>query len=327
MLNAFRALGGVAENIRNGGSGFGLYAEDAERPVSLSVPPNLCFALDDIDFIDGNITLRDAANVGPGERKFFEAYCRAFSWGAGAGSAMTRFVASLDALPAEIRDLLENQFAMSDLFEGQPAERANERFLWSRRFQWNRRDWFVPVAELARHGDRGLASAVDSGGRFRIQGPVAGEVLVSRGAYDTLDAYFTFGRVEPQDQAYSLSVKYRDSAAEIRIRRSPAESATRRGFIVPKITPEEGALSFSFLMIGNVRSPRLSRGIFLDLARETLIANPAEAFDSALFVNRMLLLHLLGALEPHRGEAALALRRVAHIQLERISHCIGTRDL
>jgi hypothetical protein len=41
----------------------------------------------------------------------------------------------------------------------------------------------------------------------------------------------------------------------------------------------------------------------------------------------MRLLQLLGALEPHRGEAVIALRKVAHIQLERISHCIGTRDL
>ena len=327
MLNAFRAFGGVADNIRNGSSGSGLHAQDAGRPVSLLVPANLCFALDDIDFIDGEITLKESADVGPGERKFFEAYCRAFSWGAGGGAEMASFVASLDALPFDARDLLEKQFAMPDLFEGEPAERTNERFLLSRCFRWKKRAWFAPIAELARHGARGLTPALDLSGRFCIQGTVSGEVLVSRGAYDTLDMYFTFGVVEPQEQAYSLPMDVTGGVIDLRIRRNTAKTVTRGGFLVPKATGEEGAVTFSFLMIGSLKSPRLSRGIFLDLARDTAVDKPDEAFDRVLYVNRIRLLQLLGALEPHGGEAVIALRKVAHIQLERISHCIGTRDL
>jgi hypothetical protein len=98
MLNAFRAFGGVAENIRNGDSGLGLHAQDAGRPVSLVVPPNLCFALDDIEFIDGEMRLKDSANAGPGERFFLAAYFRALSWGAGDDAEVKRYVASQDAL-------------------------------------------------------------------------------------------------------------------------------------------------------------------------------------------------------------------------------------
>ena len=328
MLEAFRALGGVAENIQGGSSsGLGLHVQDAGRPVSLFVPHNLYFAWDDIEFIDGDMRLKGSANVGPGERKFFEAYSRAFSWGAGGGGETARFVASLDTLPPEICELLETQFDMPELFQGERAERTKECFLRGRRFRWRGKDWFVPIAEQARHGSGGLAPALDSSGRFCVQGAVSGEVLVLRGAYDTLDMYFTFGLVEPQDQAYSLAVGVKDSAINIHIRRNTAKSVKRGPFLVPEVAREEGALTFSFLMIGNVKLPRLSRGIFFDLARDTPIAKPDEAFDYALFVNRTRLLQLLGALESHRGEAVIALRKVAHIQLERISHCIGTRDL
>src|SRR5205814_2422605 len=119
---------------------------------------------------------------------------------------MARFIAGLDALPSDVRALLEKQFTMPDLFAGEPAERTSERFLWSRRFRWTNRDWFVPIAELARHGARGLTPALDSDGRFRLHGTVSGEVLVSRGAFDTLEMYFTSGAVEPQEQAYSLAM-------------------------------------------------------------------------------------------------------------------------
>jgi len=327
MLDAFRALGGVADNILIGSSGLGLHAQDPATPVSLIVPPNLCFAVDDIDFIDGDIGLKDCANVGPGERIFFETYARAFSWGARGGAETARFVASLDALPSEVRWLLENQFVMPYLFQGDPAERTKERYLSSRHFRWNDRAWFVPIAELARHGERTLTPAMDSNRRFYIQGTVQGEVLVSRGEYDTLGVYFTFGIVEAQNRAYSLPVSFRGGAADLHIWRDTTRIVKRDRFSLPEVTRDEQSVTFSFLMTGHLKAPRLSRGIFLDLARGAPIDKPDETFDRVLFVNRQRLLELLALLDPLHGEAVTALRKVAQVQLERISHCIGTRDL
>lgn len=327
MLTAFRALGGVAENIVNGTSGARLVAQDPAKPVSLIVPPNLCFALDDIDFVGGDMRLKEAANVGAGERAFFEGYSRAFSWGAGAGAEIERLMAELDALPSEARDLLENHLSMPNLFQGDPAERARYRYLLGRHFQWNNRGWFVPIAELARHGVRALNPALSASGTFRIQGNVPGEILVYRGAYDTLGVFFTFGVVEAQDQAYSLAESVSLGTADLGILRNTAKTVTQGGFSLPEVTQDQQALTFSFLMIGNVRAPRLSRGMFVHLARNTPITKPDETFDRVLFANRRHLLELLGALEPLHGEAVIALRKATHMQLERISHCIGTRAL
>ena len=328
MLNAFRALGGVAENVRGGDSAAsGLYAIDAALPVSLRVPPNLCFAIGDVEFANGEMRLKDTANVAPGERKFFETYTRAFSWGAGGETESAKFLAGLDALSSEVRSLLETEFAMADLFNSDPGERTKAWFLRSRRFRWNDTDWFLPVVELAHHGAPGLTPALDAQGRLQIEGKVSGEILVSRGAYDTLGVFYNFGVVAPQDQAYSLPLSIKGKATDIVIQRNASKTATRGAFQIPRVASDENALTLSYLMIGHPRFPRLSRGIFVALVRDTQIARPDEIFDRVLFVNRMKFLKLMGALEPHGGETAIALRRMAHIQLERISHCIGTREL
>jgi hypothetical protein len=271
--------------------------------------------------------LRDMANVAPGERKFFETYSRAFSWGAGGETESAKFLAALDALPSEVRSLLEAEFAMANLFNGDPGERTKAWFLRSRRFCWKGRDWFVPVVELARHGAQGLPPALDAQGRLQIEGKVTEEILVSRGVYDTLGVFHNFGVVAPQDQAYSLPLNIKGKTTDIVVRRNASKNAKRGAFLVPQIASHENAVTFSYLMIGHPKFPRLSRGIFLALARDTQIARPDEAFDQVLFANRMKFLKLIGALEPHDGDMTMALRKMAHIQLERISHCIGTRGL
>jgi hypothetical protein len=327
VLNAFRALGGTAENLRPGGAGVGLHAIDATTPISLRVPPNLCFPLEDIEFVGGEMTLRERANFGPGERKFFETYTSEFSWGAGGEAGAAKFVSALDALPSEVRSLFENEFGMADLFDSDSAERTKAWFLRSRRFRLKSRDWFVPVAELARHDAQGLTPTSDSPGGLQIQGTVSGAVFVSRGAYDTLGAFCNFDIVAPQDQAYSLPLNVKGSATDIIIRRNPSNAVKRGAFVVPLIVSNQNTLTFSYLMIGHPKFPRLSRGIFLALVRDTQIAKPNETFDRVLFANRMKFLKLIGALEPHGGEIVIALRKAAHIQLERISHCIGKREL
>ena len=83
----------------------------------------------------------------------------------------------------------------------------------------------------------------------------------------------------------------------------------------------------SYLMIGNPKFPRLSRGIFRTLMKQAGAPNLDEVFDFILHFNRTRFLGLLAALEPLGGEMAVTLRKMARLQLERMSHCIGTRDL
>src|SRR5580658_9777840 len=101
MTEAFCALGGVIQNIApgSGKSGAGLLAVDPAEPVLLRVPRNLLLPIDDVEFTDDSIGIRESADVPEAERRFFEQYQTAFSWGAEGRAESAAFVGGLDGLP------------------------------------------------------------------------------------------------------------------------------------------------------------------------------------------------------------------------------------
>ena len=93
MIDAFRALGGAADNIApgTGARGRGIFPVDRAEPVRLHLPENLLIAETDVEFVDGRLKIRDAAKCGQPEREFFEEYQNSFSWGGGGRSDCTAF--------------------------------------------------------------------------------------------------------------------------------------------------------------------------------------------------------------------------------------------
>ena len=329
MLDDFRALGGVAENIRfgNGPHGHGLFPIDPAKPVFLRLPNNLLFPVAEIEFVDERIKIKDSASVGQSERDFFEAYENAFSWGAGGRSESANFVAAFDELPTDVRALLTAEFGMREFIEGDLVERTRKRFLKSRIIDWDKTQVVMPLVEMANHDPHGLPYRADEFGRLHIQGNVSGEILVAYGSQDAFGIFRTFGFVTEQPQAYSLQMKTKTKVGDLRIHRNITDQTRRGAFLIPRLTSEGGSHVLSYLMIGNPKFPRLSRGIFQTLMKQAGVPNPNEVFDVVLRSNRAKFLKLLVALEPLGGEMAVTLRKMAHIQLERISHCIGARDL
>jgi hypothetical protein len=111
------------------------------------------------------------------------------------------------------------------------------------------------------------------------------------------------------------------------VKRNIASRVSRGNFQVPVTRSGADHVSFSHLMIGNARFPRLSRGIFVSLMREAGEPDSNEAFDGVLHANRKRFLDLLAALECHEGPMITTLRRVARYQLEAMTNCIGKRDI
>jgi hypothetical protein len=116
-------------------------------------------------------------------------------------------------------------------------------------------------------------------------------------------------------------------AAELVIQWEIGAYTMRGNFPVPQVNLQDSNLFLSYLMIGNSKFPRLSRGIFCLLMREAGATNADEVFDSILYFNRMKFLKLLAVLEPHRGEMIVSFRKMAHYQLEAMAHCMGKREL
>jgi len=329
LLDAFRALGGVAENLRlgNGPHGRGLFPIDPAKPVFLRLSDNLLFPADEIEFVNERIGIKDSAAIGQPERDFFEAYENAFSWGAGGRTESANFVALFDELSPDVRALLTAKFGMGEAIEGDLAERTGKRFLRSRVIDWDKRVVVMPLVELANHHAYGLPYQSDELGRLYIQGSVSGEVFASYGSRDTFGIFSIFGFVTAQPQAYSVPMTAKTGIGDLRIEWNTNDDTKRGDFLVPRLTADGSNLVLSYLMIGNSKFMRLSRGIFQTLMKEAGVPDPDEVFDFILHFNRRRFLNLLVALEQSSAKMAVTLREMAHTQLECISYCIGRRDL
>jgi hypothetical protein len=341
MVRMLRLLGGTAENIMPAteGGGRGLMAVSPETPVQVRVPPNLVFTVEDVEFADDRLRLKKTANAGEAERLFFDSYQTGFSWGAARSKAVL-FINHCDTLPADVRALLGEEFGFEDLLEGDALERAQKWFLKSRAIHLGETDFLLPVIELANHGAGGLTLYSERGG-LNIQGAVSDEVRVTYGAYDSFSLFRTFGLVGAEPGAFSqpMEVQFenrRFSLYEPVNQHEPERlsilqdtgSRVQDGKIwVPPLTFENGIGILPFLMIGHRRMPKQPRSIFRAAAAQAQIDKPDEIFDIILQFNWARFLNLLTLLEPHEGDAVVALRTVVRYQLEAISHCVGSMEI
>ena len=85
MLDEFRALGGVAENIRldHGALGRGLFPIDPAKPIEISIPDNLLVSSAHVVIENETFRISPASPIGARGRAFMEQYERDFSWGTG----------------------------------------------------------------------------------------------------------------------------------------------------------------------------------------------------------------------------------------------------
>jgi hypothetical protein len=327
MLEEFRALGGVAENIRLGDGQLsrGLCAVNMAEPVLLRVPRNLLLAVDDIEFDRGHLRIRALASVPEAERRFVEKYEGAISWEAGGRTKSAAWITALDGLPSKIRELLIADFGLRDLLQGDIGERVQTHFLRSRAIPRRADALIAPVLELANYGVEGLRC--EWGTHLQIQGYVRNEVTLRRGAEDAYSTFCRFGITQSQPVAFSLPMKLPCETREIVIGRNPNEVVMRGPERMPKANDDGRALALSYLSIGCKKNPRLPRGTFRSLLREVGVKNSDEAFDKVLNFNALQFIKLLKGLEAHEGEMISLLRTMARYQLEAMNHCIGSREL
>jgi hypothetical protein len=329
MLDAFRGLGGVAENVRlsYGVFGRGLFTADRTRPFQLRVPQKLLFPASEITFAGGKIGIREDASIAAPEREFFSRYQEAFSWGGGGERESASFVAALDSLPQEVRGLLAAQLGMRDMLDGDAAGRAQEHFLRSRTINWNGRAHVAPLAELVNHGpDSGLFYGADFLG---IAGRSAGEIFVPYRAADAFAFFRRFGFATPEPAAFCLAMIAQIKDVELIIKRNIGPQAESQTVLIPQMRRDKNRVELSFLPLGHPGFPNVPRGLFRSLMRSAGIADAEvdEAFDSILHFNRTRFIGLLDALSPHDGSLVVTLRRMARIQLEAMSWCIGAREI
>jgi len=145
---------------------------------------------------------------------------------------------------------------------------------------------------------------------------------------DSLQMFENWGFAPPEDAAFSLALTLEN--AGIVIRREHVKPVLVQGVpFIPDVSVSNGKLTLSHLMLGHKQYPKLAKGIFYRIMRDSGRSHPeAESlFDTILHTNRMQFYKLLALSEDAPPKFGSLLRNLARYQLEAMSNAIGSRDI
>ena len=326
MLVEFRALGGVADNLRMGEGplGRGLFAIDPAQPVRLHVPENLLIDSDQVVLENGRLVAAPDAPLGARERQFFGDFQARFSWGSSGRAEVERIFEEAAQLPQSLRMTLGGQFHCGAWFEPYSEDAVLRQFLGSRHFSYGERTVLMPMLELINHGQ---ALNFEMAGGITVQGRVENEALVRYSDADSFSVFQAWGFAAEQPQAMCISLNGNVGGTQIRIQRDFTDFKSSGVPWIPRVTRTPERLELEYLMIGNRQYPRLCKGIFYKLMHDAGLQGYEEAFDRIQQTNQMHFLRLLEALEGVNAPMAVTLRRMARMQLETMSYSFGVRAM
>lgn len=323
MIESFRALGGVVENIAPGVRG--LFAIDPAEPVLVRVPPDLLIRTDQLALENEELVLDESAGLSDTARRFVETYANAAALHAGRTAEAASFIGALAALPDNVGEVLATEFGFAALLQRDAARAIRSCILASGQINWQGARTIAPIIELARYDSKGLRP--ERGASLQIQGYVKGEVLVRFGVQDTFSAFRLFGRALPEEAAFSLPATVTAGEFQFDIGRKLSEGLKLGEDRVPNVSVDGKMVTVSYLLLGQRKSPALPRSVFRTLLSDAGIDNPDEAFDRTVRFNAMKFIKLLQSLEPYEGEMITTLRKMARFQLQTMNHCFGSRRL
>ena len=328
LLTEFRALGGVADNvaIRQGPLGRGVFPVDPAKPVRLRAPPNLLVPSADTELREGRLVVKASSNLGDGERKFFDRYQQEFLWGAGTLDEMWQAQLRWTELPENVQEKLKDTGSvLADRFAEPEAALCHRRYLETRQFRYLGTSVLMPMVELVNHSDD--AVKFDTSNGIGVECTSSDEVRVDYGPDDCWTMAMTYGFCSARPRAYSLGAIFAFEGLDIHVSRKFTQRKRINGVPVPQVDVEKNKVDFSFVMLGNIRDPKIPRTAFLHAAKTTPIKQPDELFDMIQHYNLIRLVEFLRVSDGLSQPLAVMLRGAAYRQLEALSAHFGRRAL
>ncbi len=331
LVQRYRLLGGVAENVRLGSGAFGrgIFVEDPSRPARVHSPMNLCIPIEALGLRDGRLTVLPGV-VGEAEGAFFEFYEERFGWGAGGYEEALAAQTAWASLPADVIGFIKTMGVLDHPEERfLPASDATafHHYLKSRDFGINGRLYAVPLVDLVNHSSAADTYVLRDGAGVR--GTFADEVLVRYNIGDTIAHALNYNFTDRAIFAYSIGVTLGlPNGRTIVVRRSIEESDVRNGILYPRVQEHDGTITLQNLMLGFAGGPDLPRAIFRKILRE--YASDAQAddvFDVVMRFNRQKFIDWLRLFRTHDGPLVRMLQDAAINHLETLSACVGARAI
>lgn len=330
MLDAFRALGGIADNVeqRKGRFGNGLFPVDANAPIRLHVPENLLVNCDHIERRGDALVIADTVSVSNEVRDFFSLYQAQFSWGAEGRQSAEAYEQGLSDLPEAVLSRLK-KWRLLNLEQRQKFEwdeQVKQSFLKSRRINYKGSKVIMPIIELINHEAGSGGYRIGEG--ISVQGVYSDEITVNyHPQSDALMRYLAWGFASPEPFAYSIPLNFEVSPGHrLVVGSQPSECLFKNRLPLPKREQVGQRDVLSHVRIGSMGSPRMPRTLFRLAFPDWPVAQADEAFERICAVNLQLLTDLLLVSEAMEMPAVGTLRQSVLYQLKAISHCHGVRE-
>jgi hypothetical protein len=330
LIEEFRALGGVAENVRlgYGSRGRGIFAADPNEPARLHAPEDLLVPLDDIVLAGGRIFVKSGSQISSKVQGFFERYEAEFGWGPGQEESR-RSQQTWSEVPRDVVEVISQMGALENpgaRFCAPSDESCLAAFLEARRFTYKRRQYIAPLIDLVNHCGEANGYVIQAG--IGVAGRFEDEMLVCYNRADAWGHALGYGFYEPSALTHSLNVTVTVNGKQLSIARDVNAAQSLDGISFPELRVNEEGLHISHALLGNATAPDLPRGIFRSIVRGHLSDVQADqVFDSIAYFNRLKFIGVLRVLRAHTGLLVEMLYDAALAQLEGLSSCIGARAL
>jgi hypothetical protein len=319
MLDEFRALGGVAENVRlgQGSVGRGLFPIDPAKPMEIRIPESLLVSTADVVIENNVFRISPASPIGARERAFLEGYERDFAWGTGR-IEIERFLAAMHELPERLRTMLIRDLGLGRYFNPVSIPLIQKWYFGTRDIICGNRRVVMPIIEMANHGGD---VAYDTKSGVSLRGRFDGEVLVRYARpTDPYDMYLNWMFAPGEPIAFSIAMVVTRFRKPLEIGRDfDRESAP----FVPEVAIRDDRLVAKYLLLGHQSCPHLPKDAFRRAMAQAGLDEPDEVYGFIQFENRRRFLDLLGALADVDLPAARALKVLALNQLNALSHHSG----
>ena len=326
FLDEYRTFGGKAENLmqRKGAFGLGLFPIDPAKPIDLFVPDPLLVPVDDVDFVDGEVVIRDASQFADGYADWFRRYQTSYSWGAEGQERTLAFEEGLKALPDNVLSILKRNgmYNPDNRFPGKdPEKELLQRFLQTRCINRKGKRVIMPLIELLNHAPSSKAYDMKDDG-ISVSGMHDGEVLVKYSMSDPLRRLIGYGFNVQEPLGFSLSfrLKHRDKDVAVQggVSKSPHQPC--------EVDQQNDSLIIKQPLLGSSAAPKLPRTLLIQACKEIEGVDANELYDLIQQRNTLILVNLLRQLDGVDTDTAGLLRTGCLNQIVALSQHFGQRD-
>ena len=321
ILEKFRALGGVADNIelRNGQFGRGIFPINSKLPVKIITPTHHLVSPSWLKLNrENHIRINPKLGLDPAFIDFYESYQQFYGWSNVGINELNDYHNELIKLPKSIKQfLLLFGWQNADFDKKNINDYLNE-YLASRQIRIGNESKLMPIVELINHSHDGKQYLASEGVKF--EGTFKGEVLACyHGSFDAIHFFRIYHFNSESTTVLSCDVKIDvPNLGSINISRFDAMVDIKDGVITPRMVKKKNGIQIDFLELVNNKNKLSPRKVFIDGIRQfdisLLVAN--QIFDGLIEHNRKAYTDFISECRLSNNKVAKQLESIALNQLK-----------